>query len=67
MTDDYLTIDQVAELLKVSTKTVRRLLQKAEIPGFQVGQQWRFKRAQIEAWADAQVQGAVREVANGET
>ena len=65
--DDYLTIDQVAELLKVSTKTVRRLLQKAEIPGFQVGQQWRFKRAQIEVWADAQVQGAVREVANGET
>ena len=51
MGDEYLTIDQVAELLKVSSKTIRRLVTRDEIPGFKVGGQWRFRREDIDAWA----------------
>ena len=54
-TETFLTIEEVANLLKVSSKTVRRLVQKGELPGFRVGNQWRFKAEQIESWADAKV------------
>lgn len=54
MGDEYLTIDQVAELLNVSAKTIRRLVRRNEIPGFKVGGQWRIKRADIDDWVTAQ-------------
>lgn len=58
MGDEYLTIDQVAELLKVSAKTIRRLVRRRELPGFKVGGQWRLKRADIDEWVAAQKQSA---------
>ncbi len=61
MADEYLTIDQVAELLQVSTKTIRRLVSRDEIPGFKVGGQWRFRRQDIDAWAREQSQQGRRE------
>ena len=48
----YLTIDDVAELLQVSHKTVRRLVWRGEIPAFKVGNQWRFIGDQIRSWAE---------------
>ena len=57
MGDEYLTIDQVAELLQVSTKTIRRLVARDEIPGFKVGGQWRFLRKDIDAWARKRSRG----------
>jgi excisionase family DNA binding protein len=54
MGDEYLTIDQVAELLKVSGKTIRRLVRRGEIPGFKVGGQWRIKRGDIDEWVAEQ-------------
>ena len=50
MADEVLTIEEVAAYLKVSTKTVRRLVQRGELPGFQVGNQWRFKRQELDDW-----------------
>jgi excisionase family DNA binding protein len=55
LTDNYLTPAEVAGLLKVSPKTIQRLLKKGEIPAFRVGTQWRFDREQIEAWAQEQM------------
>lgn len=43
MSEDILTIREVAEYLKVTEKTVYGLAQKGKIPGFKVGGQWRFK------------------------
>lgn len=51
----YLTIDDVADLLQVSHKTVRRLVWRDEIPAFKVGNQWRFIGDQIREWAVARV------------
>jgi len=47
---EILTMQQAAELLQVSTRTLQRMVKKGEIPGRQVGSQWRFDRGQLKAW-----------------
>jgi excisionase family DNA binding protein len=37
MTDEILTIREVAELLKINEKTAYKLARAGEIPGFKVG------------------------------
>jgi len=59
MSDDVLTIREVAEYLKVTEKTVYTLAQQRRIPSFKVGGQWRFRREDIGAWIDAQTDDAV--------
>ena len=44
---DLLTIREVAERLKVSVKTVRRLIQRGELEACQVGRQWRVSEADL--------------------
>ena len=45
-----LTVEQVAEYLNVDKFTVYRLLRDKKLPGFKVGNQWRFNHQMIEAW-----------------
>ncbi len=54
MTDEILTLPEVATLLKVAEKTVYTMAQKAEMPAFKVRGQWRFKREDIDAWIEQQ-------------
>ena len=54
MTDEILTLPEVAQLLKVNDKTVYSLAQKGVMPGFKVVGQWRFKRADLDAWIEKQ-------------
>lgn len=44
---EILTPKQVAALLRIHERTVTNLAKRREIPGFQVGNQWRFKRDTI--------------------
>ena len=52
--DDILTIDQAAELLKVSTYTVYQLVSAERIPGKifakKVGRSWRIMRKEIDSF-----------------
>lgn len=50
MPTDIMTIQEVAEYLKLNEKTAYRLASEGEIPGFKVGGSWRFKRQDIERW-----------------
>lgn len=50
MSDDILTIKEVAEYLKIKEKTAYALAAKGEIPGFKVGGSWRFRREEIVEW-----------------
>ena len=52
MTDEILTLPEVARLLKVAEKTVYSMAQKGALPAFKVGGQWRFKRTDIDAWIE---------------
>lgn len=47
---EILTLDEVANYLKVSTRTVYRLAQKGEIPAFKLGGTWRFRRTELDSW-----------------
>lgn len=55
MAEQYLTVPEVAELLRLSEKTVYRLAQKNKLPAFKVGSAWRFLRRDIDSWAKEQV------------
>lgn len=44
---EILTLIQAAELLQVSERTLQRIVKKGEVPGIQVGGQWRFDREQL--------------------
>lgn len=50
MSENILTIREVADLLKINEKTVYKLAAAAKIPGFKVGGSWRFDRTTISTW-----------------
>ena len=54
MSDEILTLPEVARLLKVAEKTVYTMAQKGELPAFKVRGQWRFKRADLDQWIEQQ-------------
>jgi excisionase family DNA binding protein len=52
-----LTVHDVALLLNVTEKTIYRLAQRAELPGFKVAGAWRFLKSDILTWVEQQKQG----------
>ena len=44
----YLTIEEVAEILRVNKRTVYRLAVKGEIPAIRIGKSWRINFAELE-------------------
>jgi len=52
MSDEILTLKEVAEYLKLAEKTAYRLAAEGKIPGFKVGGSWRFKKKDIETWIE---------------
>ena len=51
------TVHDVALLLNVTEKTIYRLAQRGELPGFKVAGAWRFLRSDILTWVERQKQG----------
>ncbi|MFH1227086.1 MAG: helix-turn-helix domain-containing protein [Planctomycetota bacterium] len=45
-----LTLKEVAEYLKVHINTVRRLIEKKQLPGLKVGWQWRVREGDLETF-----------------
>ncbi len=54
MPETLLNIEQVAEQLQVSTRTVRRMMDDDEIKAFRVGKRWRFTQSEIDAYLKRQ-------------
>jgi PTS system nitrogen regulatory IIA component len=52
LSDDILTIEEVAKYLRVSERTVYEWAQKGEIPAGKIGTVWRFKKSEIERWVN---------------
>jgi PTS system nitrogen regulatory IIA component len=52
LSNDILTIEEVAKYLRVSERTVYEWAQKGEIPAGKIGTAWRFKRTEIEHWVN---------------
>lgn len=54
MTEEIMTLKEVAEYLKLAEKTAYRLAAEGKIPGFKVGGSWRFEKVAIESWIKQQ-------------
>lgn len=54
MTDEILTLKEVAGYLKLAEKTAYRLAAEGKLPGFKVGGSWRFKREDVLQWIEVQ-------------
>ena len=50
MGDRLLTLREAAEVLRLSTRTVREYVQRGEIEGRIIGGRWRFRRADLDAF-----------------
>jgi excisionase family DNA binding protein len=55
MSEEILTIQEVAKLLKVADKTVYTMAKRGDLPAFKVGGLWRFRRLDLDAWITERV------------
>jgi excisionase family DNA binding protein len=56
--DQAMTVRDVAGYLNVDEKTVYRLANRGELPGFKVAGAWRFKRSDLDNWINVQKKAA---------
>lgn len=50
MSEQIMTVKDVASYLKLNERTVYRITTAAKIPAFKVGTSWRFKKEEIDIW-----------------
>ena len=61
-----MTVRDVAEYLNVDEKTVYRLAQRGDLPGFKVAGAWRFKLSDLDEWIDLQKRAAASQAVKGD-
>jgi excisionase family DNA binding protein len=54
--NEILTIDEVAEYLRLTPQTIYKWAQERRIPAVKLGKEWRFRRSVIDKWFDDQLQ-----------
>lgn len=54
MMRDLLTVAEVAEMLRVSTMTVYRLIRTGQLPAVRVGRSYRVRRGDLESYLEEQ-------------
>lgn len=62
--EELITIQQVANYLRVDRFTVYRFVIQKRIPAFKVGGQWRFKQEMIDSVAHEKLKHERRRTAN---
>lgn len=53
---EVMTLEEVAEYLQVSQKSILRMAQSGKIPSAKVASQWRFMRSVVDDWLMAQME-----------
>ena len=61
-TQKLLTIEETANLLRVSPRTIRRRIYAGEIGAYRLGRQWRIARIELEEHLRAHHRGSDRAV-----
>ncbi len=59
---EIMTIEEVAQYLRVPLSSLYKLAQQGKIPASKVGRHWRFRREFIDKWINDQVQIKVTKV-----
>lgn len=52
MSEDIMTLEEVAKYLKLKPQTIYMWAQKGKIPAAKIGKEWRFRRSIIDKWFD---------------
>jgi excisionase family DNA binding protein len=50
----FLTTEEVLSYLKITPRTIYRLIRTGELPAVRIGRQWRFRRADLDRWLERQ-------------
>jgi excisionase family DNA binding protein len=50
----FLTTEEVLSYLKITPRTIYRLIRSGELPAVRIGRQWRFRRADLDRWLERQ-------------
>jgi excisionase family DNA binding protein len=51
--DEILTLQEVADYLKLTERTLYHLTQDGKLASFKVGDSWRFRLRDIDGWTEA--------------
>jgi len=51
--EKLMTLEELADYLRLSNDTVYRMANTGTIPASKVGNQWRFRREDVDAWLEA--------------
>jgi excisionase family DNA binding protein len=57
---NLLTLSEVAAILKISKRTLHRMIQHQQIPAFKVGGQWRILESRFQEWMQVEGQTETR-------
>ena len=52
MRAEFLTVSEVASLLKLSESTVYTMVRAGEIPAVKLGKQWRVSETRLDEWLE---------------
>lgn len=50
---EFMTVEDVADMLRINKSTVYRMAKAGRIPATRVGRQWRFRLSALEEFLDA--------------
>lgn len=59
MDSEFLTVEEVAEYLRLPLSTVYKLAQDKKLPGFKVGKHWRFRKEAFQEWIRQKETGSI--------
>lgn len=51
-TPEFLTLDEVAQRMRVNRQTVYRMAQKGKLPATKFGRAWRFSRSKFDEYLE---------------
>jgi excisionase family DNA binding protein len=51
---DIMTMKELADYLKIAEKTAYRFASEKKVPGFKVGNAWRFRKSEVDNWIKKQ-------------
>lgn len=49
---EYVTVEELAKNLKVSARTIQRIIHRKQIPAIRIGRQWRFRKEWVDEWLE---------------
>ena len=53
--NDILTVEEVAEYLRLQPQTIYKWAQDKRIPAVKLGKEWRFRKTILDRWLDEQM------------